>query len=107
MKAAEKRSGMFGMYRMDGQSCEITEIISHERASIPASDLLYAYPENIIPNSSLSEYCRSAIVQVHTSGRPLSITVPIASPEGQIFNRHIHLEKDTDGSIIAIVGWVD
>ncbi len=107
MKAAEEPSGMFGIYRLNGQTCQITEIVVHERANIPESDLLHSYPEDIIPNHALSDYCRSAITKVHESGRPLSITVHISSPDGQTYNRHIHLEKDPNASIITIVGWQD
>ncbi len=109
MKAAKEQepSGMFGIYRLNGKTCQITEIVVHERANIPASDLLHAYPEDIIPNKALSDYCRSTIIKVHESGRPLSITVTIASSDGQTYNRHIHLEKGPNASTIATVGWPD
>lgn len=105
-KAAEEGSGMFGIYRINGQSCAITEVIAHERAKIPASDLIHAYPENYMPSIGSAEYLRSAIIRVYKSGQSNSITVPIATRPGKSENRHIHLEKNDAISIIATVGWI-
>ena len=81
----------------------------------PDSDLAGRQRQNLFPAPNLSFRTEQsgdpesmpACAMAHESGRPLTITVPIASPDGQTDNRHIHLEKDPNASIIATAGWLD
>ncbi|MFA6012973.1 MAG: hypothetical protein WC799_23495 [Desulfobacteraceae bacterium] len=96
---------MQSIFKINAETCTITEVIRYNRPSIPMDAFKNATPDELIENRIAADYCRSVIKSVHTTGHPLSITLPIIlpPPSKETIYKCIHFRKNpTDNTVLAI-----
>lgn len=90
------------IYKIDVTSCMIVEILGTKALDIPEELLMNATPESLIKNKTAAEYCRGTINAVHTTGNPISISIPITINNKTIL-RFVHFKRasrETDSNTV-------
>jgi len=90
------------IYKIEVSTCMIIEILGTKALDIPVELLMNATPESLIKNKTAAEYCRGMIRSVHTTGNPVSISIPITINNKTIL-RFVHFKRasrETDSNTV-------
>jgi hypothetical protein len=108
LKNASKNTTQ-SIFKINAETCTITEVIKYNRPLIPMNAFKNATPEKLIPNRNAANHCRTVIKSVHTTGHPQSITLPIIlpNPKKEIIYKCIHFSKSPNGNTVFAIGTQD
>ena len=97
------------IFKIDAETCTITEVIRYNRPSVPIDIFRNATPDKLIQNRIAADYCRSVIKSVHATGHPQSITLPITLPipKKEIIYKCIHFKKCPNDNTVLAIGTQD